>query len=309
MYECEATENDFTKYSIEKKLGFKCSELKQFDVDAVRYYCGEKLAFYFEFVKFLAQKAFPFLLPSFIIQIILWAEQGDITQTGSSDLTDFCNFLIFCFTFVNLFWTTNLIETWKANEKTVAQKYGTSDLEDFQEKRVKFEGAFKRNFETDELNFEYVPAWQTALKTFFTLVVNATYVLLVALVILLLFVFKTYLYQRGLPQQAVNIIPSVLISIASQIFSKIYSIVIRNITIFENHKTVSEYESSLNSKVFLMTFFINFYSIFIFAYFSNYLGSSQVCELRTTQTNERYISPHSASRTAITTCRPNCFPS
>lgn len=104
---------------------------------------------------------------------------------------------------------------------------------------MKFEGSFKRNFETDELNYEYVPKWKTALKTIFTVILNLAYVLLVALVILLLFLLKTYLYQKGLDQNIVNQVPSILIAIASQVFSKIYMFIITKITVFENHKTVS----------------------------------------------------------------------
>jgi hypothetical protein len=109
-------------------------------------------------------------------------------------------------------------------------------------------------------------------------------VFLVALVMLLLFLLKTYLYQSGLDQNLVNQIPSILIAVASQIFSVIYMKILKSITIFENHKTVSEYEGSLISKASLITFIINFYSIFIFAYFSDYLASSYICQIKTTVT-------------------------
>jgi hypothetical protein len=44
-----------------------------------------------------------------IIQILLWAEQGDIAKTGTSSLTNFNNVLIFIYTFINVFWTTNMV--------------------------------------------------------------------------------------------------------------------------------------------------------------------------------------------------------
>jgi len=77
-------------------------------------------------MKFLAIKAFPFLLLAMIIQILLWKEQTDILATGKSSLTSFNNILIFIFTFVNLFWTTNLVEKWKQEEKRLSQNYGVS---------------------------------------------------------------------------------------------------------------------------------------------------------------------------------------
>ncbi len=54
-------------------------------------------------------KAYPFLLLAMIIQILLWVEQTDITSKGTSNLTQFNNALIFIYTFINVFWTTNLV--------------------------------------------------------------------------------------------------------------------------------------------------------------------------------------------------------
>ena len=177
-------------------------------------------------------KAWPLVLPAFIIQILLWAENSHIQATGVSTLTNFNNIVISFWCLVNLIWTTDLIETWKHQEKTLAQQFGVTKIMENQERRVKFEGEFKRDFETDELNFEYVPAHKTFFKTLFTVVLNFAYVALVAEVILLLFLFKTYLYQRGFPQLVVLHIPSILIAIATQIFTKVYTILIKNITNF-----------------------------------------------------------------------------
>ena len=70
------------------------------------------------------------------------------------------------------------------------------------------------------------------MKTLFTIILNAAYVALVAEVILLLFLLKTYLYQKGYPQLVVLHVPSVSIAIATQIFTKVYTILIKNITNF-----------------------------------------------------------------------------
>lgn len=73
-----------------------------------------------------------------IIQLLLWVEQKDILARGVSSLTQLNNVLIFIYTFINVFWTTNLVEKWKYEEKVLSQKYGVSQLAEFQEKRVKF---------------------------------------------------------------------------------------------------------------------------------------------------------------------------
>ena len=73
------------------------------------------------------------------------------------------------------------------------------------------------------------------------MVINLAYVGLVTEVILLLFLFKTYLYQLGYPQTIVQQAPAILIAIATQVFNKLYTILIKSIINFENHKTVADY--------------------------------------------------------------------
>ncbi len=64
------------------------------------------------------------------------------------------------------------------------------------------------------------------------MVLNLTYVALVAEVLLMLFLFKTYLYQSGFSQTVVQQAPSILIAVATQIFTKVYTTIIKNITNF-----------------------------------------------------------------------------
>ena len=77
-----------------------------------------------------------------------------------------------------------------------------------------------------------MPKWKTVLKTSFTFILNLAYVILVAEVMLYFFLFKTYLYQLGLSQTLVQQVPAILIAIATQVFSKVYTILIKNITNF-----------------------------------------------------------------------------
>lgn len=146
QYESELTVSDFTKKSIEKQLEFQIFSFRSFETSCIRAYCGEKIAFYFVLIKFLALKAWPLMLPAFIIQCLLWKENSDILAKGTSEMTAFNNVLITFWTFVNLFWTTHLIESWKQEEKKLAQQFGTTNISVNQIKRVKFKGSFMRDF-------------------------------------------------------------------------------------------------------------------------------------------------------------------
>ena len=91
------------------------------------------------------------------------------------------------------------------------------------------------------MNYEYVPAWEITLKYGFTFLITLSFVILMAMVIIEILVFKSYLFQIGADPQVVSLVPSILISVSIQIFNFIYTKLIKFITDFENHKTVDSY--------------------------------------------------------------------
>ena len=72
QYESPYSAHDFTKSSIQEKLGFRFGDLSHFSVDSVRYYCGEKIAIFFEFRRFLSSEVFWWMFIALIIQILFW---------------------------------------------------------------------------------------------------------------------------------------------------------------------------------------------------------------------------------------------
>lgn len=80
----------------------------------------------------MALKAWPLVLPAFIIQCLLWTENSHIAATGTSSLTSLNNVLVSFWCLVNLLWTTDIIETWKQQERTLAQQYGVTKIQDNQ---------------------------------------------------------------------------------------------------------------------------------------------------------------------------------
>ena len=69
--------------------------------------------------------------------------------------------------------------------------------DDEKNKRIQFEGKFKRNFLNDEINFEYVPISRKIMSGVFTFVINVAFVAVMGLSIFGIFVLKIYLYQSG----------------------------------------------------------------------------------------------------------------
>ena len=81
-----------------------------------------------------------------------------------------------------------------------------------------------------------------------------------------IFILKIYLYQSGEEQIIVDQVPAILISVSIKVFNFLYTKLIYTILQFENHKTVQEYESSLVSKSYIITFINTFYSLIFYAF-------------------------------------------
>jgi len=82
LYESKRTSGDFMKKSVQDKLSVKNSLFQYFSGETVRFYCGEKIALYFEFLKYVTKQAYPFIIPAFVIQVFLWAEQVQMLKKG-----------------------------------------------------------------------------------------------------------------------------------------------------------------------------------------------------------------------------------
>lgn len=77
-----------------------------------------------------------------------------------------------------------------------------------------------------------MPAWKAILKTLYTLLVSLSYVAFVALLIMLLFTFKSYLFQSGYSQTSVDVLPSILIAITVQVCNYAFTLLMELIAEF-----------------------------------------------------------------------------
>ena len=124
------------------------------------------------------------------------------------------------------------------------------------------------------------------LKSALSFFINIVFVVCMGATILIIFALKNELYQRGSNQTVITVVPSLLIAITVQVFNFIYGIIVKLIVDFENKKTIPEYESSLSSKSFIITFVVSFYALFIYGFFSGYFEGSDVCTIKTSTGEE-----------------------
>ena len=90
-----------------------------------------------------------------------------------------------------------------------------------------------RNKITDQLNFRSDEPVLKSIRLWITAVVNFGFVLVTVMVILLIFYLKKYMIKSSCcPDSVVVNLPTVLISISTVAFTKVYSLLAGSLTIF-----------------------------------------------------------------------------
>lgn len=216
-----------------------------------------------------------------IVQILLWVEESEIQATGTSTLTPANNVILFIFSLINIGWTTQLVERWRHEERSFEEKFGLSGLTEEEEKSNLFRGKFMRNLEDDNLNYEYVPLWKKFLKVSYSTLISVVYAVLVITTVLMVFALKGYLVQTSASESTANAVPALLITLTTLIYNYLYKKISKKLTEFENHKTLSQFESSVVFKQYTIIFVNTFTPLFIYAFLESVLPQVQFCTTKT----------------------------
>lgn len=139
-----------------------------------------------------------------------------------------------------------------------------------------------RNLEDDNLNFEFVPLWNKILKMSYSSTISVVYATLVVCTILLVFALKGYLVQSNASISASENIPAILIAITALLYNYLYKRLSKKLTEFENHRTLSQFESSVVFKQYTIIFVNTFAPLFIYSFLESVLLQVQFCTLKTT---------------------------
>lgn len=119
QFEGKRCASDFTRESVEEKVPFPVIQLEfkilqpssydDISIETIKNYSGEKIALYFQFLKFTTRNLKFMFVVALIVQILLWVEESDIRASGTSALTPANNVIVFLFSLLNIGWTTQLV--------------------------------------------------------------------------------------------------------------------------------------------------------------------------------------------------------
>ena len=231
----------------------------------IRNYYGEKVALYFEFLRYhQCSLLFPALIGIgvFVVQRLF-----DDKSTQVLALNAFYSIFM-------TIWATSFLEGWKRKEAGLSVTWGTTKFEQIEIARPQYKGLKRRSPVTDELEEIYYPESKRVKFLILAVTVSLLIISLVLSIVAGLIILKSELADE-LVVSSFNLagpICSVLNAIQILVFNFIYQKLAKIMTDFENHKTENQYQDSYIWKVFAFQFVNSFNSLVYIAFIKGYVG-------------------------------------
>lgn len=228
-------------------------------VNDIRAYFGEKVALYY---CFLGNYSYFLIFPSilgFIIQMIVWGS-GNI---NSPALPFFALFICV--------WSILMLENWKRQEKRISLRWGMENFEEKELDRPTYNGDIIRSF-IDGSETKFYPADLRSKKLFLSFGLVGALVLLVIGTVTGIYILRFQLQSTtSLPA---SLIASCLNTLQITLFNMGYSVLSVKLTKFENHRTDTDYEDSMITKLFAFQFINSYSSFFFLAFVASYMAKA-----------------------------------
>ncbi|CAM9118497.1 unnamed protein product [Ectocarpus sp. 13 AM-2016] len=238
--------------------------------DQIKDYYGEKIGLYFHFLGHLTTWLIPLGVAGLITAMTVYI-------SGNEE-----HVITLIFAPIVVFWAIAMLEFWKRKEKRVALEWGMIGFENDEQARPEYKGEFIPS-PIDGKTILYYPTHKKAWKSR-----RATAVIVSMVTIVVGCIAAVYAFRQGVGEKETRntankwylvygtsgdwgetwggIVTSVINSIQIQVLNAVYKKVAVALTDFENHRTSTEYEDSLVSKLFCFTF-CNSYGGFIYLAF------------------------------------------
>jgi hypothetical protein len=247
----------------------------------IRNYFGEKIALYFEFLRFYQIWMFYpglFGILVFVIQRVLNDEHPAVLSLNA------------IYSVFMSVWATVFLESWKRRESSLSIMWGTTKFEQVEVPRPQYQGIKRRSPITDEMEEIYFPPSKRIKLIILAVSVSLLILSLVLGIVAGLIVLKWQITD-SLIIGGFNLagpVCSVLNAIQIIFFNTIYGRLARVLTDMENHKTENQYQDSYILKVFAFQFVNAFNSLCYIAFIKGY---TEQC-IATNSSGEAYRTPN-----------------
>jgi hypothetical protein len=229
----------------------------------IRNYYGEKIALYFEFLRYYQCSL---LFPA-LIGLIVFVIQRVYDQDSSPVLALNAIYSVFM-----TIWATVFLEGWRRKESSLSILWGTTKFERVEVPRPQYKGVTRRSPITDEMEEIYYPTskrvWIFIASASVSLLILSLVLGIVAGLIILKSEITDSLVVSGInfAGPVVSIINAVQIIVFNVLYGKLAKIM----TNMENHKTENQYQDSYILKVFAFQFVNAFNSLCYIAFIKGY---------------------------------------
>lgn len=224
----------------------------------IREYFGEKVAIYYAWMgHFTYFLTIPAAL-GIAIEIYYLIRGYQIAESR-----DGLDYSAYVYIFLVLTWSVVYVQMWKRECKAVALKWGTRGFETEEKDRPQFIGdsaqPFKRSPITNQRE-TYFPESKRAARTFFS------YIVIIMLIALDLIVFLCIFFAQFIALQLFpswydwqfTLLISLIIAMTMNLTSSLYLMVATGLNDWENHRTDTDYEDMLVTKVITFELFNSF---------------------------------------------------
>lgn len=248
----------------DKKIPASTLKCKSDVFDQIRGYYGEQVGLYFRFVTHLAKWCIP-------LAVIGIACQAYVIYTMQVE-----SVLIAVYAGMVVVWSNLVTEKWKRIEADAAYRWGMEGFESNEENRYQFD---KNDGSSDAIpGFDFItgrPAkmvnWDRfTMKRTFSNIVVISLMACVCFTTITIYSIKSYLQvsfeKLGIPSQFSATCASFMNTAQIMIFKYLYSFISKWLNDFENHKTQTEYEDSMITKLTMFSFFNSYISFFYIAF-------------------------------------------
>lgn len=228
-------------------------------LNKIKNYFGEKIAFYFEFLRYYQ---ISLLLPS-IIGIVVFSIQKSLDQNSLPVLI-----LNIIYSVLMTIWAIVFLEIWKRKEAAMAIQWGQTKFEQIEIPRPQFFGKQRRSPITDDMDEMHFSSIERCKYICFGITISAMIICMILGIVAGLLIFRNVYSNRytinGIDYSV--IISSTLNALQIQFFNYVYSKLVVKLTEMENHKTQVQYEDSLIIKTFIFQFVNSFNSLCYIAF-------------------------------------------
>lgn len=226
-------------------------------IDEIAKYFGEKVAFYFAWMKTYNS----FMLYAGVIGLAIFILDLVVEQNPYE--VSSIQILTVCFAVFMSLWASMFDQKWVQRESELSWKYGTTHFHKVEEQRGEFQGVYEKDEITGKIKKKRESSFLYRLRKTISYTVAVLFVCVVLAAVAAIFFYRSIVKHTSYGPLLCGVINAVQI----RIMNILYGMIAQKMNDWENHETETQYNDNLAVKLFLFKFVNSYASLFYIAFF------------------------------------------